>query len=87
MNAMNEQTTYRTIDQPVPPDPDGREDRRGRWVPSRELTASLVVEFLCPACGRRVRTQRQNVGRPGRCPACGLVSLVPRRPRRTYLHW
>ena len=40
-----------------------------------------IVEFLCPACGRKVRAYTAQAGKGVRCPGCGARAEIPRRPQ------
>jgi hypothetical protein len=36
----------------------------------------MVIRFTCD-CGRAIQAREEHAGRPGRCPACGVVLTIP----------
>ena len=37
---------------------------------------TMTIEFLCPN-GHRIHCSREQVGRPGKCPRCGVRFVIP----------
>jgi len=54
----------------------------GDYKPPEEAAAAPAtppgrIEFRCPACGQRLQTQSEHVGKTGRCGGCKKHFPIP----------
>jgi ParB family chromosome partitioning protein len=40
------------------------------------LSGQGFVHFLCPACDRRLKVGKDSIGKKGKCPHCGNITIV-----------
>jgi len=38
---------------------------------------AMGIQFVCPECGKRLKTSNDMAGKEGRCPGCLKVSVAP----------
>ena len=49
---------------------------------SQRAPTIMAIKFLCSSCKKVVSVKDEFAGRKGKCPHCGNVLTVPRRPGR-----